>query len=564
MKTRNFRALVLATAVGVGSTGCSLVKDVTYTVTPNPLEMCGDSVEVTINAIVGDKGLHKKATADITPMIMWEGGQKELKTISVQGEAAAGNGIVIPKAGKKVTYTDKVPYSNDMQTSELKVKLVAKKGKKTVEEVSDKIADGVITTPYLLIGDDKSIAAKDQFKRVTPESVPAVIHYTVNNSTVRGGELKDADVKAMKAFITANAENPKVAYTSVAVQAWASPEGEISKNDNLANERAASAGKSARGLFNKTAATKLEGVSDNLAGRGEDWEGFKAAMQASNIKDKELILRVLEMYSDKTKREEEIKNMAQTYLELKKEILPSLRRSEISLKYDLTGKSDAELTALSKSNPDSLTVEELLFSATLTGSDMNEQMRIYKEVSRIYPSDWRGPNNVGYIYMMQNKLNDASGEFEKAAGIAKDPVVMNNLGVVARLKGDRAKAMEYYGQASGAGPEVAYNMGIVQIQDCQYAAAVGSFGSEKTVNAALAQMLSGDTDGALNTIDASPDKDSAMGYYLKAVIGARTGNGDLVANNLKSAVAKDAAMKEKAEKDLEFLKYRKEDGGLGL
>jgi Flp pilus assembly protein TadD len=552
MKTRNFRALIVATAVGIGSTGCALVKDVTYTVTPSPLEMCGDSVEVTITAIVGEKGLHKKATADITPTIMWNGGEKELKSISIQGEKAAGNGIVIPKAGKKVTYIDMVPYSNDMLTSELKVKMLAKKGSKTFEELSDKIADGVIVTSLLVMSDDRSIMAKDQFKRVTPQVVPAVIHYTVNNSTVRGGELKDADVKAMEAFISANAENPKVVYTSVAVQAWASPEGEISKNDGLANDRAASAGKAARGLFGKTAATKLTGVTDNLVGRGEDWEGFKAAMQASSIQDKELILRVLEMYSDKTKREVEIKNMAETYLELKKVILPALRRSEISLKYDLNGKSDAELTALAKSNPDSLTVEELLFSATLAGNDLNEQMRIYKEVSRVYPTDWRGPNNVGYVYMMQNKLNDASGEFEKAAGIAKDPVVMNNLGVVARLKGDRKKAMEYYGQAGGAGPEVAYNQGIVQIQDCQYAASVGSFGGEKTFNAALAQMLNSDTDGALSTIDASPDKDSAMGYYLKAVIGARTGNATMVTNNLKSAVSKDPAMKEKAEKDLEF------------
>lgn len=554
MKTRNFRALVLASAVGLTAASCDLAKDVSYTVEPCPLEMHGDSVAVTIKATVGEKGLHKKAVADITPMLMWDGGEKAMKTITVQGYKAAGNGTVIPKEGKTVTYTDKIAYQPGMKTSELKIKLVAKKGSKDKEMMSDKICDGVITTSDLVISDDRVCLGKDNFTRTTQESVKGEINYLVNSSNVRGGELKDQDIKDMQAFIMGNAENPKVAFKTLAIEAYASPEGEITKNDNLANERAETAGKAVHGLFKKKAAEKGTALADNLVGKGEDWEGFKAKVLASDIPDKDLIIRVLEMYTDKNKREEEIKNMAQTYLQLKKEILPALRRSQISLNYDLIGKSDAELTALAKSNPDSLNEEELLFSATLT-QDVNEQLRIYREFSRIYPNDWRGPNNVGYCLMMQNNLKDAGTEFEKAANLEQTAVVSNNLGVVARLKGDRVKAMEYYNAAAGAPCDVNYNKGIINIQDGKYPEAVGNFGSENTLNVALAKMLNGDNDGAMRALDAAPNKDTAEGYYLKAVLSARMSNQDGVINSLKSAIAKDASMKEKAMKDLEFMKW---------
>lgn len=553
MKTRNFKALIVAAALGVTASSCSLVKDLSYEVTPCPLEMHGDSVEVTITAIVPEKGLNKKAVADVSAVLEWEGGSKEMKTMTIQGEKAAGNGTVVPKAGKKLTYTDKIPYTKDMESCVLKMKVVAKKGNKTVEEVSDELCKGTIVTPEMVLSDDRVLIGKDNFQRITMHSVDGQINYLVNNSSVRGSEMKDQDMKDMKAFIDASVENAKITYKTLAVEAYASPEGELSKNENLANERAASAAESTRKLFRKKAAPKAEGLQDALAGKGEDWNGFKAAVEASDIGDKDLIIRVLQQYKGED-RETEIKNMAQTYLELKKDILPQLRRSQIKLNYELMGKSDAELTALAKSNPDSLNVEELLFSATLT-EDVNEQLRIYREACRIYPNDWRGFNNVGYCLMMQNKLSDAATEFEKAANLSQDAVIMNNLGVVARLQGDREKAKEYYAKASGAGSDVNYNKGIVAIMDGDYESALSNFGSESTFNVALAKMLNGDNDGALRALENSPEKDTAEGYYLKAILGARMGNTDLMVNNLKSAIAKNPSLKEKAKTDLEFYKY---------
>ncbi len=282
-------------------------------------------------------------------------------------------------------------------------------------------------------------------------------------------------------------------------------------------------------------------------------------MQASSVADKDLVLRVLEMYPEGDKRESEIKNMAATYTELREKILPQLRRSEMRMNYEIVGKTDEQITAMAKSMPDSLNVEELLFAATLT-TDMNEQLRIYKEVERIFPNDHRGANNVGYIYMLQNKLDDAAAQFQKANSIKDNAESTNNLGVVARLKGDRKKAAEHFAKATSAGPEVKYNMGLVNIQNGDYASANSNMAGMNTVNAALAKMLSGDNAGAQAILDKAADKDSATGRYVAAIIAARSGNGDGVRNNLAQAVQKDASLREKAMKDLEFRNFKDQLG----
>jgi len=366
----------------------------------------------------------------------------------------------------------------------------------------------------------------------------------------------------LAAFIKASLKNPSIQIKGMSIDAWASPEGELSKNENLASDRAKSAMAWAKGelLRNKVDAAKVE-TFFALNPRGEDWEGFKRAMQASTtVPDKELVLRVLEMYPDLTKREEEIRNMAATYKEISEHILPQLRRSEMRLNFDRVGKTDEQLTAMSKSMPDSLNVEELLFSATLT-TDLNEQLRIYREASRIYPADYRGPNNAGYVLYQQNKLADAEAEFQKANSIQDNPISTNNLGVCARLKGDRKKAMEHYNKATAAGPEVKYNMGLINIQNGDYGSASSNMGSTNSVNAALAKVLGGDASGAQRILEGASDKDTATGHYLMAIIGARQNNGDMVRNNLALAVQKDASLREKAMKDLEFRNFK---GQLGI
>jgi Flp pilus assembly protein TadD len=343
------------------------------------------------------------------------------------------------------------------------------------------------------------------------------------------------------------------------ISAYASPDGELTLNTNLAENRAKEATKAMISLF-KEKKMKLDSATKegfyNKVTTAEDWDGFKKALEASAIADKELILRVLTMYPDGETREKEIKNLAATYTEVADKILPQLRRAVLTLNADEKSRSDEQITALAASTPDSLSVEEILYAATLT-TDINTKLDIYKKGETKYANDWRTSNNVGYIYLMQNKLNEADEEFKKADALsANNPIIKNNMGIVARWKGDRAAAMELYKAAVSAGPEVSYNMGIVEIRNGNYAAAVSDFGSYNTFNSALAKLLSGATDDAMATIDKSTEKDAALSFYLKAIAGARQNKVDVVTNNLKAAIQKDASFKQMALEDAEFIKFR--------
>ncbi len=569
MEKRHLKGMSLMIAASVVLVACNglgkmkkYVENVKYTVDPNPLIVQGDSVAVTINGNFPEKYFARKAQVELTPTLTYAGGETPYKMVGFQGDKAVGNYTVIPyETGKAFSYSGKVAYTPAMNTSELMVKILGKQGKKEMPFDPYKIADGVITTPYLMLSDDKVLMAGDAFERITHHNEMATINYLVSSSVVRPGELKDADVAALAAFLKGVTAAGNISLTGATFDAWASPEGELSKNENLASDRAKSAmvwmkGELKRG---KVKADSLE-TFYTLNPRGEDWDGFKSAMEASSVPDKDLVLRVLQMYPDVTKREEEIRNMAATYKEISDDILPTLRRSEMRLNFDRVGKSDEQLVAMSKSTPDSLNAEELLYSATLT-TDMNEQLRIYREASRIFPADYRGPNNAGYVLMMQNKLAEAEAEFQKANSISDNPISTNNLGACARLKGDRKKAMELYRKATAAGPEVKYNMGIIDIQNGDYSSANSNMSGVNSYNAALAKTLSGDAAGAQRILEASTDKDTAMGHYLMAVIGARQNNGDMVRNHLGMAVQQDASLREKAMADLEFRNFK---GQLGL
>ena len=259
------------------------------------------------------------------------------------------------------------------------------------------------------------------------------------------------------------------------------------------------------------------------------------------------------MTSDLNKREQEIRNMAKTYTFLEKEVLPQLRRSQLTLSYDKVGFSDDELKELSKTNPDTLNVEELLFTATLY-NDLSEQLRVYKEAQRLFPNDWRTSNNVGYVQYLQGDLEAAGTNFEKAGESSENATVKNNIGAVAHMKGDLERAMELF-TAAGSSDETNYNMGLLNIQQGLYDDAVTNMGKYNTFNSALANLLAGDADGASQAIDQSASSDEAMAYYLKAIVGALTNNSEMLLDNLKTAFEKDGDLKAKAKRDREFIQF---------
>ncbi len=556
MKKQSIKGLAFVAVAGSLVSSCDLVKDMTYTVTPCPLEMHADSVRVKVEVKLPEKGIKKKASAEITPML----GSTALKTVTIQGEKATGNGSVIQyKPGGTVKYEDVVAYKPEFEYTELKVTgKVYKGGKEKPGKFEEKeICKGTIITPYLVNKDFRVIYAKDNFQRVTEQGTKAQFNYEQGKFDVRKTEWKDKDIVDLGTWLTAAQSNPKINIKSINITGFASPEGEVAKNGTLSSDRANSGKTATMELGKKSKNDKAQTEIYNLQGKGEDFDGFKVELEKNTkIKqaDKDLILRVLQMYPDPETREKEMRNLGKSFTELDKEIFPLLRRAEISVVYDLTGYSDEELKSISMSDPQKLTLEELLFTASLT-EDVNEKLRLYREAEKKDPTDHRASNNVGAALYQLGKINEAKAQFEKSNGQKDNAIAKNNLGAVAGVNGDRAKAGQLFGQAGIAGPEVKYNRGILLIQNAKYSEAVTAFGSENCFNKALAELLNGNADAAVKTIDASKDKDSGQGYYLKAIAAARSNNLTKVVENLKSAIAKDASWKAKAAKDREFLKY---------
>ncbi|MGZ4037053.1 MAG: tetratricopeptide repeat protein, partial [Bacteroidia bacterium] len=284
----------------------------------------------------------------------------------------------------------------------------------------------------------------------------------------------------------------------------------------------------------------------------------------STLADKDLILRVLTMYNDPNQRRTEIKNLSKTYKELAEKVLPKLRRSVITINVDKKSRTDEMISKLATSNPDSLSIEEILYAGTLT-TDNNTKVQIYQAAEKKYASDWRTSNNLGVALLTQNKVSEAAEAFKRAnTANANNPIIMNNMGIIEAKNGNRRGAMDYYNKANGAGSEVNYNKGIVQVRDGKYSDAVSSFGEYKGFNKALAQLLAGSPDAVGATIDGSNEKDMALSYYLKAVAAARKSNNSEVLTNLKVAIEKDGTLKAAAKDDAEFIKLKADSGFTSL
>jgi len=555
---------LLAMTVAVGLIACNPLnkmskraKEVNYTVTPNPLEMHADSVLIDIQGSIPAKFFNKKVSVEVTPILKYGGKEKKFKAITLSGELSEVEGTKISYLnGGSFAHKAQIPYEDGMQKATLSVVAEGKykSASKAFEGIT--IAEGTNITPYMLQDDDKPILGKDNFQRITAVSSYAEIHYLVNSPQVRSSELSNDDVKGMKEFISTGVKAGYV-WKSCQIDAYASPDGEMTLNENLANQRASSAARAVKNLMSRGKASA--GKSDEFYannGKGEDWDGFKTAMEASDIEDKNLILRVLEMYADPVKREEEIKNLAATYVEVADKILPQLRRSQITLKAEIEGRSDEEISRLADSAPDSLSVEEILYAATLS-NDLNKKLEIYNKAAAQYPDDWRGPNNVGYVQVLQNNLNDAKSNFDKAAGLnVNNAAVNNNLGVVARRNGNIEKALEYYESAEGTAPEVSENLGLIYVKKGDYEKAGQYYGSTTSFNAALTKLLNDDVDGSGKMLNGIPDADEAYASYLKAIIEARNNNQDAMIKHLKAAISKDGSYKAKAKDDIEFVKFR--------
>lgn len=573
MKKIHFKPLVLVTVVAVLLSSCAGLNkmkknadQIQFKVTPELLETHASEVDLAIDSRFPAKYFNKKATIVATPVLKYEGGETTFSPVTVQGEKVEANNKVIGfTTGGSVSYKDAVDYNSAMSKSELYVNITASIGSKTIDFEPIKIADGVLATSEMIANYPKPILGVireenttgkydpniDAFQRVVPDEMMADIHYLINRSNIRKEEISGSDVVALQEYTKKANEDDRIDLKEVEISAYASPDGEIDLNTNLAAKR--------KETSSEFLAKKLKeaGVDVVLKTKytPEDWDGFKKLMEESNIQDKELILRVLSMYNDPEVREREIKNLSATFTDVAEDILPKLRRAKMTTSVDLIGKTDEELKAASKSNAASLNPAELLYAATLF-EDLNEQLSVYNSFIKAYSNDWRGPNNAGYVMVTQMKYADAKSLLEKAEQLKNnEPIVKNNLGAVALNAGEVDKAETLFGAAAGAGNEVNYNLGIISIKNAEYDKAVKYFSKDADINTAIAKIMAGDNNGALKDLEAFQRPNCFMKEYLKAVIGARTAKENLLFDSLTEACKINADMKTKAKNDMEFAKY---------
>lgn len=525
-----------------------------FTVTPQVLEAVNGEVPVTISGTFPAKYFPKKAVITITPVLKWNGGSVTGESHTFIGELTEGNSQVISyKNGANVTMKNSFDYVPEMAKSELYLEFAAKVKGKTKSMPAVKIADGVLSTAELYsqtTASTKPAYAQDAFQRIIKQAKQANIMFLIQQTNLRWSEINSTQMKDFTATLQdVKADTKNKALENVEVSAYASPDGGLDLNDRLAAQRQKNAQTHVNKVLKKN---KVETTVDTKY-TAEDWEGFQELVSASNIPDKDLILRVLSMYKDPEVREREIKNISAAYAELAEEILPQLRRARLTLNYQLIGRSDAEILEAFKSDASVLSIEELLYAATLVKSD-NEKVAIYKKAASLYSNDYRPYNNMAEIAMKAANYNEAKSLLQKAAKLNPSAAEVNtNLGMLALIDGNVAEAEKYLLKGTDS-KENAAALGNLYVAQGQYDRAVKAFGDTKSNAAALAQIMSKNYTAAKNTLS-QVEKADAYTYYLNAIVGARTNNATMVAENLKKAVKLDSSLLKKAANDMEFVKF---------
>lgn len=554
MKQYLFRTLVVAGASSLLLASCASKFKISSTgvnVDPNPLTVQGDAVKTRINFAFPKKSFPKKGTLRITPVLRYAGGEKWGKAYDYQGDDVYGNEqVVFYKSGANAVLDFAVPYTPQMQKSELYLTFNGKVGKKAQKISAMKVADGVNATETLATVEAILPAiAPHGFQRVVKEMYDADILFQIQQANVRGSEINKEDVEEWR-YTVQNAKETPNQNVSVEVQSYASPDGGKKLNEKLSENRER----------NTTAALKKEFKKQDMAGvaidahyTAQDWEGFRTLVEKSDLPDKDLVLRVLSMYPDPESREREIKNISVVFKQLADNILPKLRRSRLIANVEIIGKSDAEIQEFIAKAPGHLSAEELLYAAELTNST-TEKMRIYQIANQIFKKDYRAYNNIGALYFAQGKIKDAEAWFNKAATLQDNEVTKLNRGLIALYHGDKEKAQDMISAAINT-PELGQALAYLYLKQGEYMKAETAFGETVSNNAAVAQLLNGNYAKALKTLQKITTP-SATTELIRAIIAARTNDNNGVITALKSAIALDGSVAYQIADNLEFAKYK--------
>lgn len=532
-------------------TSCSKLGELSadnFTVTPNPLVESASKVPATIDGRFPVKYMKKKAVVTVTPELRYAGQAVQGQSATFQGEKAVGNNQTISyKMGGNYTMKTTFDYVPEMLQSELYLTFDAAIGKKKFDVPAVKVADGVLATSQLVyrtVASANTCVAADAYQQIIAQHQDAQIKYLINQSKVRTSELSTTSIQDfVKVLRDIKADQKSFALDNIEVSAYASPDGALKFNEKVASGRQETASQ----YVNKQLKNiELEGTVDTKY-TAEDWDGFQEIVAASNIQDKDVILRVLSMYKDPEERETQIRNMSVAFRELADEVLPELRRARLTINYKLIGRTDAEIQQQFNEDPTKLSVEELLYGATLT-KDTNEQKKYFEAATKQYPNDYRAYNGLAQVAYAQGDLAAAKSALQKAG----DKTEANaNAALVAIAEGNLDQAEALLGKALTAAN---YNevLGNLQIARGNWSQAAQALKGVNSNSAALAQILTKDYAAAKQTLKAVAAPD-AMTAYLQAVAAARTGDTATAKSALQTAVQKDASLADYAAKDLELI-----------
>ena len=522
-----------------------------FEVVPNPLETQTGMVPSTINGSFPEKFMKKKAVVTVIPELRYAGQATQGQSVTFQGEKVLGNNQTISyRLGGRYTMRSTVPYNDDMQKSELWMTFKAYKGKKEIQIPAVKVANGVIATSELYkktLLSDGGCQAVDSFQRVRAQKQEANIKFLVNQANLRKSELKNNSVTEFVEMLKKiNADREGFNLSNVEVQAYASPEGGFKFNDKLAGKRQNVSEKYVKDQLKKT---KMNANIDAHY-TAQDWDGFQRLVQASNLQDKDVILRVLSMYKDPEEREQQIRNMSAAFRELADGILPELRRSRLIINYETIGRSDDQIQEQYNADAAKLSADELLYFASLQDTQADQE-KVYKKTAELYDKDYRAYNNLATIALSKGDKAAAASYLAKALALDANSAESNaNKGLMSLATGNMAEAEAAI--AKGATSETtAYAQGVLSLAKGNYAQAQQLFGDKKTNSAALAQLLAKDYNAASKTLDKVENAD-AMTDYLHAIVAARRGNKFAATSYLKEALKKDPSLKAYADNDLEL------------
>ncbi len=556
---KNIILFVSACAVAV-MTSCSgklgaLSAD-NFTVTPNPLEAKAGQVPASVAGVFPEKYLKKNAVVTVIPELRAANGEVvQGEGATFQGEKVKGNDQTISyRLGGRYTMKTNFTYSPAMQKSDMYLTFQARVGKKEVKVPAVKVATGVIATSELYkktILSDGGCFAPDAFQRVTKQKQEANIKFLVNQANIRKSELESNSVQDFIAMLKKiNADQERLNIQNVEIQAYASPEGGFEFNEKLSEKRQNT---TQEYVEDQLKATKVEtGIDAHYT--AQDWEGFKQLVAVSNIQDKDVIIRVLEMYKDPEERERQIRNMSAGFQELADGILPELRRARMIINYEVIGRSDDQLLKQINADASKLTVDELLYTATLVETNA-EKTSIYQKAANLYKNDARALNNLASMAMINGDKESAKKYIAQSISVnPKQAEPYANRGLLSLVDGDLANAENDIAKATTMG-DVRYAQGVLNIAKGNYAAAEADFKGESTNSAALAQMLNKNYVQAVGTLDEALYKD-AMTTYLHAVVAARRDNKYAANSYLQEALEQDPSLKEYADNDLELAKVK--------